>query len=158
MASKQKQEMCNSCQDHPEKIQPLKNAQMFKAVSDKPLDCLKVAIEAGADVNEYDEPTGDMKICLDCYGLDGYVEYYKILGSLSKAGVDINDPPQQTALICTVENHWLEGVELLIESGADVNKCDTTLKSPLSIAREHGSEELEPNVEASGSRRRHGTL
>ena len=143
--------MCNSCDDHPEKIQALKNAKMFKAVNDKHLNCLKAAINAGADVDEYDEPTGDRKICLDCYGLDGYVDYYKIFGSLSEAGVDINDPPQQTALICAVESHWLEGVELLIESGADVNKCDTTFKSPLSITRECGNEELEQMLIEAGA-------
>ena len=124
---------------------------MFKAISDKHLDCLKVAIDSGADVDKYDEPTGDRKRCLDAYGLYGYVDYYKIFGNLSEAFVDINDPLQQTALICAVENDWLEGVELLIESGADVNKCDTTLKSPLSIARERGSEELEQMLKLAGA-------
>ena len=96
-------------------------------------------------------PLGDRKIFLNGYGLYGYVDYYKILGNLSEAGVDINDPPQQTALICAVENDWLEGVELLIESGADVNKCDTTFKSPLSIARECGNEELEQMLIEAGA-------
>ena len=64
-----------------------------------------------------------------------------------EVGLDINHPIQQTALICAVENDWLEGVELLIESGADVNKCNTSQQSALSMAG-HDSEIGEMLIQA----------
>ena len=148
MASIQQQKMCGSCQDQPEKIQALKNARMFKAVRDRHLNCLRAAIEAGAKVNEYDEPTGARKVILDGYQLDSYgIEFCKILKCVDDHGSD----PQRTALIYAVEDRWLEGVELLIESGADVNICDTNHQSPLRIAREFNYEELEQMLKVAGA-------
>ena len=143
MASKG-QEMCESCHDFPKLVQALKNARMFEAVSDKHLDCLKAAIDAGADVNEYDEPTGTRKIILDGLNLANELGYDddEVLLTVAKNDSDINDPPQETALVLAVEDDWSAGVEILIKSGADVNKPDTFGRTPLIVAVENGKDEF----------------
>ena len=50
----------------------------------------------------------------------------------------VNDPPQKTALIYAVENGKEECLELLLRSGADVNKQDSLGRSALMIAAEKG--------------------
>ena len=133
------QEMCESCHDLPELVQALKNARMFKAVSDKHLDCLKAAIDTGADVNEYDEPTGERKRILNMVELE---EYIGDLDKVVQSDDDINNPPQKTAIVLAAQAGWSEGVELLIQSGADVNKSDTLGFTPLIVAAESGKDEL----------------
>ena len=49
-----------------------------------------------------------------------------------------NDPPQKTALIHAAENGNNECVELLINSGAEVDKTDTSARTPLMAAAENG--------------------
>ena len=132
MASKE-QEMCESCHYHPKLVQALKNARMFEAVSDKHLDCLKAAIDTGADVNALTEPSGQRKLLLDAYsmGLD-----------LEDCSLDINNPTQKPALVLAVDAGWSAGVEILIQSGADVNKSDTLGFTPLMVAAESGKDEF----------------
>ena len=73
MASNEKRAMCNSCQDYP--FEAFKNAGMFKAVRDGHLECLKAAVEAGANVNDYDELIEDtMAILLDPFQLERFLD------------------------------------------------------------------------------------
>ena len=138
MAFDEKRAMCSSCQDYPETIQALKNVRMFKAVSDCHIDCLKAAIEVGANVNDYEELSGDrMAILLDSFQLERFDDCSYTLKYLSKEGGDVTKSPQKTALLYAVENSWLEGAELLIEPGADADKKDTFGRTALMMAVEN---------------------
>ena len=79
------------------------------------LSCLKAVIEAGADVNILDEPTGQRKKILEgssallCGLVNRHTIYYP---DEYTDECDGNDPPQKTALIHVAENghertHWL---------------------------------------------------
>ena len=150
MATKRKRQQntksgadCNKCEDFPEEIQTLKNKRMHRAAADGHVTCLKAAIDAGADVNIFDQPTGQRKEILDAihtfssggaYDTSKYAELYF-------ETTDLHDPPQKTALILSAENGHNECVELLIKVGADVNKKDTLGRTPLMAAVESGHHE-----------------
>ena len=144
MATKRKRQQntksevdCDVCNDFPEEIQALKNKRMHRAATQGHVTCLKAAIEAGADVNEHDEPTGQRKEILD--GINTFSscatsKYAELIFEKE----DLNNPPQKTALVLSAENGHNECVEFLIKSRADVNKKDTLGRTPLMAAAESG--------------------
>ena len=113
---------------------------MFQAVNDCHLNCLKAAIASGANVSKYDEPTGERKDVLEAYSSSSVG--VEILRLLQNVDADENSPPQKTALIRATETGLSAGVELLIKSGAYVNKADTLGRSPLMVAAENGQGQL----------------
>ena len=110
---------------------------MFRAAAEGHLRCLKATIDAGADVNILDEPTGQRKEILEA-------EDAVFSGLISKHTVLFADeyPPQKTALIHAAENGNDECVELLINSGAEVDKTDTSARTPLMAAAENGHDRV----------------
>ena len=136
---------CDKCEDFPEEIQALKNKRMFRAAAEGHLGCLKAAIDAGADVNILDEPTGQRKEILDAEDtlFSGLINKHTVLFADEYPDqYNRNDPPQKTALIHAAENGSDECAELLINSGAEVDKTDTSARTPLMVAAENGHERV----------------
>ena len=141
---------CNKCEVFTEDIQALKNKRMFRAADQGHVRCLKAAIEAGADVNIFDEPTGlrkellEVVSALSSYHIDKHAFFAYYYNEYPEQYRDCgwNNPPQKTALIHTVENHHVESLTLLTKSGADVNKKDTLGRTPLMVAAHQGNDQM----------------
>ena len=133
---------CDSCQNHPEKVQGLLTDVMIKAAVEGHVTCLKAAIETGADVNSLNEPTGMRKQILEverAYHWDDFCSQAHLYDDYEG---DRNSPPQKTALIHALEQGHCDCVESLVELGADVNKTDTLAQTPLIVAAGKGSKRL----------------
>ena len=136
---------CDKCENFPEEIQALKNKRMFRAAAEGHLGCLNSAIEAAADVNILDEPTGQRKEILDAQDalFSGLIDKHAALWpDIYPEQYERNNPPQKTALIHAAENGNDECVELLINSGAEVDKTDTSARTPLMAAAENGHDRV----------------
>ena len=136
---------CDKCEDFPEEIQVLKNKRMFRAAAEGHLGCLKAAIDAGADANILDEPTGQRKGILEAEGalFSGLIDKHAALWpDIYPERYERNNPPQKTALIHAAENGNDKCVELLINSGADLDERDTSARTPLMAAAENGHDRV----------------
>ena len=136
---------CDKCEDFPEEIQSLKDKRMFRAAAEGHLGCLKAAIDAGADVNILDEPTGQRKDILEAEGalFSGLIDKHAALWpDIYPERYERNNPPQKTALIHAAENGNDKCVELLINSEADVDETDTSARTPLMAAAENGHDRV----------------
>jgi len=81
---------------------------------------------------------------------------YQIVHSLVDAGADLNAPASRfggTALHGAVVRHHIPVIKLLLEAGADVNKCDSNSITPLHTAVWHEESEIVSLLLKYGARR-----
>jgi hypothetical protein len=81
---------------------------------------------------------------------------YQIVYSLVDAGADLNAPASRfggTALHGAVVRHHIPVIKLLLEAGADVNKCDFNSTTPLHSAMWHDENEIVSLLLKYGARR-----
>ena len=91
---------------------------LMRACDNGKVECVKLLLEHGADINAKDEDdcTALMIVC----GA-GQVECVKAL--LKHKGIDVNarDKDDYTALMCACNNGEVECAKFLLEHGADIN-------------------------------------
>ncbi len=93
------------------------NAELFDCLRDNNLECVKYALQAGADVNTrgINDNTALIKAC--------FHHSLEIVKELIRAGADVNleNTYGETALMGASSSGELEKVKELIRAGADVN-------------------------------------
>ena len=92
---------------------------------------VKILIEAGADVNQWDG-TGETAL-----GEAAYKGFTVIVAMLLKAGADVNlGYPLHASLACPIEGNET-CVCMLIQAGADIDKLDDGGRTPMQIVAGH---------------------
>ena len=134
-------QMCGDCQDFPEIIQFLRNAQMLRAAQDGHVECLRAAIAVGANVNVRDVNNPPRKTAL-MYAIEK--QHWDCIKLLVESGAYVNilNDYGQTPLMKAALQGPENMVKLFVKSEADVNKTDALGRTPLMVAAEKGHDYL----------------
>ena len=103
----------------------LKNRVLLEAVKSGNVQCVRLALDAGADVNACDGSTFAMRDTALIMAVRG--GYDTCMETLVRAGADVNkhDALGYTALMVAVANRSYKYAKLFIAFGADVNQVQT---------------------------------
>mmetsp|Transcript_35692 Transcript_35692/g.68467 ORF Transcript_35692/g.68467 Transcript_35692/m.68467 type:complete len:322 (+) Transcript_35692:61-1026(+) len=115
------------------------------AVEASELGCVKLLIEAGADVNAHTE-TGATPLIMAC-DLSHPAQDMQIACALVEAGADVNKADSQgaAALSFAAEAAFAPTVAMLLEAGARVDAADEGKQTPLLRVAEYGRTTGEPD-------------
>ena len=132
------------------------------AISSQSLACVKLLVEAGANVNGVEEGGWPLRRALDCLGSDDVAAYLVRCGAKAPAekgaytpiyqavawkrpdalsemltrgwSIEMRDAEGLTALMQAVKNENIDAVRCLIDAGADPNAIHETWGTPLKMA------------------------
>ena len=110
---------------------------LIVAVRNGNLDCVKVLLKYGADIEERGDFMHNFKCCTPLFiaATCGNVEILRFLVE-NGANVNATDDFGLTPLMAAVENQFLDAVTFLIDQGADVNLQDSSGLTVLHYATE----------------------
>ena len=126
----------------------LNMAQFFQSALEGNLEQVSAAIDAGANVNAYDENRHTALM------LAAYNGHHHVIAVLIDKGADIAlvDGMKRTALMFASTGPFTQAVEMLIKAGADVNATDNEEKwTPVMMAAAEGQLDIVKTLVANGA-------